>query len=275
MTGMPFAEVIGDPIAHSKSPRIHGFWLGKLGIAADYRATQVTADGIRAYIEERRALEAWRGCNVTIPHKERIAPLLDRRDSRAERVGAVNTVYREAGGLAGTNTDIDGITEAVGSVDRLEVLVLGTGGAARAAFALLAEHSPARVRVLARTPVKAKETAASCGLEVDALPFQASTGAFEGADLLINATQLGMRGQEPMPRFVLDELTRAKATALVFDMVYAPLETALLARARELRLRTADGLVMLVGQAASAFERFFGQPAPREHDRELRALLTA
>ena len=107
------------------------------------------------------------------------------------------------------------------------------------------------------------------------MPFAAGSTALCEASLLINATQLGMIGQESMPAFVLEELTDLAEGALVFDMVYAPLETELLAEARQLGFRTADGLTMLIGQAAVAFEKFFGQPAPREHDAELRALLAA
>lgn len=277
-SGMPHAEVIGDPINHSKSPSIHGFWLGQLGIEARYRATHVRPDELAGWLSLRREDAGWRGCNVTIPHKQAIIPLLDECDAKAAAVGAVNTVIRRAdGSLLGTNTDVDGAGEAIAGIDltgRVAV-VIGAGGAARAAFALLATRGCTAVRVLARTPEKAMQAATDCGLTVDALPFVAGTGAFDGAALVINATQLGMAGQEPMPAFVLDEQAGLAPDALVFDMVYAPLDTALLVRARELGRRTSDGLVMLVGQAATAFERFFGQAPPREQDDELRRRLLA
>lgn len=273
----PYAEVIGDPIAHSKSPLIHNFWLGKLGIEAEYRACHVRPDELADYLAGRREDATWRGCNVTIPHKENIASLLDGQDAKARTVGAVNTVVHWAGGrLEGTNTDVDGVAAAVDSRDLTgrTVVIIGAGGAARSAFAFLAGKD-CDVRVLARTPEKALHAASERGFKVEAVPFNSVGGSFAGAALVINATQLGMKGQEPMPDFVLAELAGAATDALVFDMVYAPLETALLAAARARGLRTADGLVMLVGQAATAFERFFGRPPPREHDAELRTLLTA
>ncbi len=273
-----YAEVIGDPISHSKSPLIHGFWLEKLGIAADYRACHVPSQDLPAYLASRRADPHWRGCNVTIPHKEAIGVLIDAPDAKALAIGAVNTVVPlPGGGLGGTNTDVDGVADAVGDLrlDGRHAVVIGAGGAARAAFAFLATRGCASVRVLARTPDKARRAAADCGLAVDVFPFAAGTGAFAAATLVINATQLGMTGQDAMPGFVLDELALLAPGALVFDMVYAPLETALLAAARAQGARTADGLLMLVGQAAVAFGRFFGQAAPRAFDAELRERLTA
>jgi shikimate dehydrogenase len=274
----PYAEVIGDPIAHSKSPTIHNFWLGKLGIDAEYRACHVRSDELEDYFTQRRGDAAWRGCNVTIPHKQTVVPLLDPVDGKAAAIGAVNTIVRQAGGaLVGTNTDVDGVADAVREMTLAgrDAVVIGAGGAARAAFAFLASQGCASVRVLARSPDKALQASAECGLAADVQRLQAGSGAFDGAALVINATQLGMYGQDAMPGFVLDELAGTVPGALVFDMVYAPLETELLRTARATGLRTADGLLMLVGQAGVAFERFFGQPPPREHDAELRALLTS
>lgn len=274
----PFAEVIGDPISHSKSPLIHGFWLTHLGIDAEYRACHVRPDELADYCLSRRADAAWRGCNVTLPHKETVARLVDRIDPGAVAIGAVNTVVRQSDGeLVGHNTDVAGVAEAISGLASRDrpVVVIGAGGAARAAFACLAGMGFAEVRALARSPDKARVAAGDCGLPVRALPFAPGSGAFDGAGLVINATQLGMTGQAEMPEFVVDGLSRLAADALVFDMVYAPLETALLAAARAKGLRVADGLVMLVGQAATAFARFFRQPPPRERDDELRRLLTA
>jgi shikimate dehydrogenase len=273
----PYAEVIGDPIAHSKSPAIHNFWLGKLGIDAQYRACHIGPEELADYFTRRRGDAQWRGCNVTIPHKEQVADYLDAVDARATMVGAVNTVYRaEDGCLIGANTDIDGVAEAIGDLDLTgqDVCVIGAGGAARAAFTLLAERRCAVMLVLARNPDKAVRVSAQCGSPGTGVTFAAGSTALCEAALLINATQLGMTGQESMPGFILDELTDLAEGALVFDMVYAPLETELLAAARRLGFRTADGLTMLIGQAAVAFEKFYGQPAPRQHDAELRELLT-
>lgn len=273
----PYAEVIGDPIAHSKSPLIHNFWLGKLGMEAEYRACHVRPEDLADYFVRRRDDPAWRGCNITIPHKETAAKLIDERDSMARAIGAVNTVFRGGGGVpVGTNTDVDGIAEAVGNAAFAgsKAVVLGAGGAARAAFAFLAGRDCA-VTVLARNADKAAKAARECGLVARVLPFAAGTGAFADAALVVNATQLGMEGQARMPDFVAGELSSTVADALVFDMVYSPLETGLLAHSRSLGRRTSDGLVMLVGQAAAAFGRFFGAPAPRGHDAELRDMLAA
>lgn len=273
-----YAEVIGDPIAQSKSPVIHGFWLGKLGIAADYRRTRVAPGEVAAFLEGRRADPDWRGCNVTIPHKEAVGPHCDALDPRVAGIGAVNTVVRQADGtLFGTNTDVDGIAEAVAGTDLSgrRAVVIGAGGAARAAFAFLAGKGCAQVSVLARTVARAERAVDECRLEARVLAFEAGSGAFGDAALVINATQLGMTGQDAMPGFVLDELAGLAPNARVFDMVYAPLETGLLAAARGRGLAVSDGLSMLIGQAATAFERFFGQPPPRDRDAELRRLLTA
>ena len=134
----PYAEVIGDPIAQSKSPAIHNYWLGKLGLDAEYRACHVTAEGLEDYLRQRRADADWRGCNVTMPHKQAVMSHLDRLDPLAERIGAVNTIVREAdGALTGYNTDAAGFLEPLRPLLGREHLfrmarVLGTGGAARA-----------------------------------------------------------------------------------------------------------------------------------------------
>ena len=274
----PYAEVIGDPIAHSKSPLIHGFWLKKLGIDADYRTCHVRPEDLAGYFTRRREDAHWRGCNVTIPHKENVGSLLDLLDGKAEAIGAVNTIYKdERDRLAGTNTDIDGVNEALTGLDLSgqEVCVIGAGGAARAAFAALAQRDCAAVHILARSPDKAVKAAEGSGVFAVGVKLEAGTPAFSEAKLLINATQLGMVGQERMPGYLLSELDELAEGALVFDMVYAPLETDLLAAARRKGIRAVDGLTMLIGQAAVAFERFFGHPAPRQHDAELRRLLTS
>ena len=276
-TRVPHAEVIGCPIAHSRSPAIHGFWLERLGIAARYQACHVMPAELVSYLGVRRNDPSWRGCNVTIPHKQTAALLVDSLDARAAAVGATNTILRQSdGALLGTNTDVDGIGEAL---DRAgwtgdTAVVLGSGGAARAAFAYLAAKS-CDVRILARSNAKARAAAAECGLAAAVLPFAAGTGALSGASLLINATQLGMRGEPAMPDFVFDEIAAMDPGAVVFDMVYAPLVTGLLAAATHAGRRPVDGLAMLIGQAATAFTHFFGRPPPREHDAALRALLTA
>ncbi|MCB2072767.1 MAG: shikimate dehydrogenase [Novosphingobium sp.] len=271
-----YAEVIGDPIAHSKSPLIHNFWLEKLGIDAEYRACHVRPDELADYLSRRRGDTRWRGCNVTIPHKEAIARLVDELAPAASAVGAVNAVVRKGdANLFGTNTDVDGVAEAIAGIElaRRHAVVIGGGGAARAAFACLADAGCASVTVLARTIGKASRAAEECGLSAKVEPFAADSGVIGGASLVINATQLGMVGQDPMPDFVLRELAAMQPGGLVFDMVYAPLETELLKTAGRLGIGTADGLTMLIGQAATAFAHFFGVAAPRDCDGELRGML--
>lgn len=281
-----YAEVIGDPIAQSKSPAIHGFWLGKLGIAADYRACHVLADGLADYVASRRADPDWRGCNVTMPHKQAIMPLLDRVDPAAARIGAVNTVVRAADGtLTGYNTDAPGFLEPLrdllGQTHIYRMArIFGAGGAARAIITalsgkgftlVLAARDPAQARVLLDELDPAGEHHA-----VDLAHFVPATDfAFDDRegilDLVINASPLGMAGNPPL---ALD-FSHVPPGSVVYDIVTYPLETPLLAEARAHGLEVIDGLAMLIGQAAAAFEKFFGVPAPREHDAELRKVLTA
>jgi shikimate dehydrogenase len=283
----PYAEVIGDPIAQSKSPAIHNFWIGKLGMEADYRACHVTAEGLAQYLAERRDDREWRGCNVTMPHKQAIAPLLDRLEIGAEMIGAVNTITRRRNGmLIGSNTDGVGFLEPLRR-DLAEphlfrmARVLGTGGAARAIVAALAEQGI--VVVLAgRDPAKARALLGEIDPEsehhaVDIAHFADPTGfAFDDRqgcfDLIVNASPLGMAGQPPL-RF---DFSHAPPGSVVYDIVTHPLDTDFLKAARAAGFRTIDGLSMLIGQAAVAFEKFFGVAPPREDgDAELRRLLTS
>ena len=267
----PYAEVIGDPISHSKSPLIHGFWLQNIGLAGAYRATHVLPNDLAAYIESRRSDPAWRGCNITIPHKIAVMDhVADHGDVRAG-IGAMNTLFRQSDGkLIGTNTDAAGFFAPIADFDLqdMPVAVVGTGGAAHAILFALARADVGRVTMLARNPLKGAALLARFGLK----------GKVQGLDaplppvaLLVNATQLGMTGQAPL---ILD-LSAQPDDAVVYDIVYAPILTPLLVAAEARGLATVDGLEMLVGQAAVAFELFFGQPAPREYDVELRALLTS
>lgn len=278
----PYAEVIGDPIAQSKSPVIHGFWLGLLGIEAEYHRCHVTADGLTGYLAQRRGDALWRGCNVTMPHKQAIMPLLDRIDDEAARIGAVNTVVREAdGSLTGYNTDAPGFLEPVqpllGEEDYRFAYVIGTGGAARAIIDALF-HAEFMIWSISRNPAKAQ---AEFGhylsddpeflIDLAGLP----AGPLRAADpevfsLIVNATPLGMTGHPPLDL----PWGGFMANATVYDIVTSPVDTVLLQQARAQGLATIDGLAMLIGQAAVAFEKFFDAPAPRGEDAELRRLLT-
>lgn len=281
----PYAEVIGDPIVQSKSPAIHGFWLGKLGIDADYRACHVTAEGLADYVASRRADPDWRGCNVTMPHKQAIMPLLDRIDPAAARIGAVNTVVRaEDGTLTGYNTDAPGFLEPLQPLlDQTHLYrmarIFGAGGAARAIITALADQGFTLV-VAARKPAQARallDELAPRGEHhaVELAHFAPPTDfAFDDRDrildLVINASPLGMAGKPPLDV----DFSHVPPGSVVYDIVTHPLDTPLLVEARQRGLETVDGLAMLIGQAAVAFEKFFGAPAPREHDAELRKVLT-
>lgn len=285
---VPYAEVIGDPIAQSKSPLIHNFWLEKLGIDGAYRKVRVSPAELPAYFADRRTDSHWRGCNATIPHKQAVIPLLDRIDPAAERIGAVNTVVQEvtdAGhGLAGYNSDGPGFLEPLRPLLAATHLfrmarVLGAGGAARAVVDAL-HHEQFALVVAARRREQAEALIAgydpafnhAATLDHFADPtdfmFDDRSGLL---DLVVNTTPLGMTGQPPL----MVDFSHVPPDALVYDIVYAPLETPLLAEARRRGHPVVDGLAMLIGQAAVAFGKFFGVAAPREHDAELRKVLTA
>lgn len=267
----PYAEVIGDPISHSKSPLIHRFWLDALGIEADYRACHVRRHELPGYLETRRADTAWRGCNITVPHKEAALELVTNPGGLRETIGAINTVFRnEEGAIAGANTDAAGFMAPISALD-LEarpIAVIGAGGAARAVLFALAHLGAGPVTILNRTPGKAAGLLAHFGLKGQAAALDAK---LPSAALLVNASSLGMTGQPPLQI----DLTPLAADAIVYDLVYAPLRTDLLRAAQDRGLAIVDGLEMLIGQAALAFELFFGAAPPRDRDDELRALLTA
>ncbi|SFS05109.1 shikimate dehydrogenase [Sphingomonas jatrophae] len=280
-----YAEVIGDPIAQSKSPVIHGAWIDRLGLEADYRRCHVTADGLADYLAARRGDADWRGCNVTMPHKQAILPLLDRLDPQAKRIGAVNTVVREGEALVGYNTDAAGFLEPLRPfLDRTHLFrmarVLGAGGAARAIVAALAGEGLVIV-LAARDPAKARALLDELDPRgehhaVDLAHFADPTDfAFDDRtgllDLVVNASPLGMAGQPPLAF----DLSHAPPGSIVYDIVTHPVETPLLVAARAAGFRTVDGLAMLIGQARAAFALFFGVPAPADCDAALRTALTA
>ena len=279
----PYAEVIGDPIAQSKSPAIHNFWLGKLGIDAEYRACHVRPGELADYLAAHREDPDWRGCNVTMPHKQSVIHLIDQLDPVARRIGAVNTLVPQADGLLGINTDAAGFLEPLrGELEHRHLFrmarVLGTGGAARAIITALAGQGFTLV-VAGRDPGKARAlldelAPASEHHAVDLAHFADPTGfAFDDRkgclDLVVNASPLGMRGQADLAF----DWSHAPPGAIAYDIVTDPLETHFLKSARSAGHKTLDGLDMLIGQAAIAFEHFFGQAPPREHDADIRRLL--
>jgi shikimate dehydrogenase len=258
----PYAEVIGDPVAQSRSPALHRAWLTEAGIEAEYQATRVTNEEVESFLAQRRADPAWRGCNVTAPLKEAVPSHLDRLDPAAAAIGAVNCIVPEAGGLTGCNTDVDGVIAALDGVDLAgaSVAMIGAGGAARAGLAALAELGATDIRLLARTPERAEPLRAVAPFAAFGLDH--AVDAMAGVAAIVNASSLGMSHIGPMPSALLDALAGAAPGAIAFDMVYSPPETAFLAAAQAHGLRPVCGLVMLEGQARRAFRLFFGDLAP-------------
>ncbi|MEL7444772.1 MAG: shikimate dehydrogenase [Pseudomonadota bacterium] len=283
--GLPFAEVIGDPIAQSKSPAIHAFWLERLGIEARYEPRQVNPDNLKRYIANRREDSNWRGCNITMPLKELAIDSVDRVEPHARKIGAINTVYRGGEGeLVGTNTDVEGFLEPLQKVlDQKHLFrmarIIGTGGAARAIIAALGDHGFTLV-VAGRNPAKARKLVDE--LAPDGEHYIAPLGHFgqptdfrfddreDCLDLVVNASPLGMRGSPPLAF----DWSHAPPGSIAYDIVTDPKYTAFLHNAEANGFEIIDGLSMLIGQAATAFERFFGQKPPRQHDAELQAILT-
>ncbi|RVT92628.1 shikimate dehydrogenase [Sphingomonas crocodyli] len=279
-----YAEVIGDPIAHSKSPLIHRHWLAAAGIDADYFATHVKPDELAGFLASRRADPQWRGCNVTIPHKQAIMPLLDRIDPAAARIGAVNCVVPEGDELVGYNTDYAGFLEPLQPMLAETHLfrmarILGAGGAAKA-VALALHDQGFTIVVGARNLDQARALRANFAPDeklIAPLDHFATPIAFDWdnrdgiLDVVVNTTSLGMKGYPPLPL----DFSHVPPNAIIYDIVYAPLETPLLAEAKQRGLRAINGLAMLIGQAADAFRRFYGVDAPRQDDEALQAKLLA
>ncbi len=283
------AGVVGWPVGHSLSPRLHGFWLDRYGIDGAYLPLAVAPERFESAL--RGLVDAgFRGVNVTVPHKQAALALCDETAPLAARIGAVNTLVFEDGRLKGSNTDAFGFLEnlrqgaptwnpAAGPA-----LILGAGGAARAVAVALLDAGVAELRLANRTAARAEALAEELGAEelgaeelgagklggrVTAVPWEARGAALEDLTLLVNTTNLGMTGQPPLEL----DLERLPTGAVVIDIVYAPLETGLLAQARARGNPTVDGLGMLLHQARPGFEAWFGV-AP-EVTAELRAFVLA
>jgi shikimate dehydrogenase len=267
------ACVIGWPISHSRSPLIHNYWLKQHGINGAYRREAVPPDQFAEFVA-KLAGHGYVGANVTLPHKE-AALALSQPDGRAKAVGAANTLWLDDGTLRSTNTDVNGFLSHLDAVcsqwDRgLDgAIVLGAGGGARAVVFALIERGAGRIHLANRTFSRAEEFRTRFGDVVNPVRWEEVTGLFGGTNLLVNATTLGMTGQPDLDIGV----ARLPDSAVVADIVYTPLETTLLARARARGLRTADGLGMLLHQAVGGFERWFG--VRPEVTAELRALVEA
>lgn len=266
------ACVIGHPVAHSRSPLIHKHWLGELKIEGDYVRQDVSPEQIGAFLKNF-AGSGYVGANVTVPHKEAAFRALKQPDPVAAHLKAANTLWLENGELNGMNTDVYGflahLDESVPDWNRnaRAAVVLGAGGAARAIVYALIQRGLEKIYLVNRTVERAEVIAQEFGAKISAVAWTSLPTKLRDASLVVNATSLGMNGQPPLEV----DLKPLREQAIVYDIVYVPLETALLARARGRGLRTVDGLGMLLHQAVPGFEKWFGVRPKVTH--ALRAVL--
>jgi shikimate dehydrogenase len=258
LTVAPRACVIGWPVAHSRSPVIHRYWLEQYGIDGAYEKEAVKPEDLPGFLEQL-GTHGYAGANVTLPHKEAALAAARTADEAATTIGAANTLWLDSdGALHVSNTDAYGFMTNLGAeapawkADR-PAMVLGAGGAARAVlYGLLAAGVP-KILLANRTKARAATLAAAFGPRVEVIDWAARSTALGGCGLLVNTTSLGMSGQEPLEI----ELSALQSDAVVADIVYVPLETDLLAAARARGLTCVDGLGMLLHQAVPGFERWF------------------
>lgn len=254
------AGVLGWPVAHSLSPRVHGYWLEHYGIDGAYLPLPVKPEN---FVDALKALPklGFKGANITVPHKEAALATVGTATDRARRIGAVNTVMaRPDGSLHGDNTDAFGFTENLKSRRDARIstmgpaVVLGAGGAARAVCAALLDAQVPTLRLCNRSRERAEVLAAVLGGSIEVVPWDARAEALKETTLLVNTTTLGMTGQP-----VLDlDLGNLPENAVVTDIVYTPLKTGLLARAEKRGNPIVDGLGMLLHQARPGFSEWFG-----------------
>ncbi|HBS98755.1 MAG TPA: shikimate dehydrogenase [Citreicella sp.] len=273
MDKIPLAGVIGSPVAHSRSPRLHGHWLRKYGLPGHYIPMDVPADRLE---ETLRLLPqiGFVGVNITIPHKERVMEIADLVSDRATLIGAANTlIFRRDGKIHADNTDGFGFIENLRQSapnwqpESGPAVVFGAGGAARAVVASLLEVGVPEIRLTNRTRLRAETLREDFGNRIKVVDWVQAGNAVEGAATVVNSTSLGMTGKAEL-RVPLDGLSRR---ALVTDLVYTPLQTRLLRVAAEMSCTCVDGLGMLLHQAVPGFERWFGQRP--EVDEALRAVV--
>ena len=267
----PKACVIGHPVAHSRSPKLHGYWLRTLGIAGAYELADVTEEQFPEFLRTLRA-RGYVGSNITVPHKETAFRLVTHRDEAARAIGAVNVIWYENGELVAGNTDVHGFLAHLDATAPdwdgapRRAVILGAGGGARSITYGLRSRG-VTVDVVNRTIARAEKLAADFG--ASAHGWDDFSHLLARADLLVNATSMGMIGKPPLDI----DLAPLPQHAIVYDIVYVPLETALLRAARGRGHRTVDGLGMLLHQAVPAFARWFGV-TPRVTP-ELRAMIEA
>ena len=270
---IPLAGVIGSPIAHSRSPALHNYWLQQNKIAGHYVPLDIAQKDLADALKTMPKV-GFVGANVTIPHKETVLSMVDVVTDRAALIGAANTlIFREDGKIHADNTDGYGFIENLrsGAPDRSpqawRAVVFGAGGAARAVLAALIDVGVTEIRLSNRTRTRAEALRREFGGKVTVYDWVQAGNMLDGAMTIINASSLGMVGKSEF-RVPLDALSKK---AVVTDLVYTPLETSLLKYAKSIGCTTVDGLGMLLYQAAPAFERWFG--ARPEVDEEARRIV--
>ena len=267
------ACVIGYPAKHSRSPKLHGYWIERYGIDGDYRAEEIAPEDIVEFITNLSD-HGYVGANVTMPHKDSAFDL-SQPDERASAVGAANTLWFDQGTLRSTNTDVEGFVGALDAASlgwddkRNNAIVLGAGGAARAVVYGLMERGFEKIHVVNRTVAKAEALRDRFGASVEPEAWSQLPALLDGSQLLVNATSLGMHGHGPLEI----DVSKMAADAVVSDIVYVPLTTPLLAAAQARGLATSNGLDMLLHQAVRGFELWFGKRP--EVTQELYNLLAA
>lgn len=256
---MQKAFVTGWPISHSKSPKLHRFWLDHHKISGFYEAVAIEPNNFREFLTTLPNSE-FKGGNITLPHKERAYEMIKNRDEAAEMIGAVNTVWMQDGKLLGSNTDAYGFSANLDDFStnwrkKKNALVVGAGGASRAIIHALIEAGFSRIHIANRTLERAKSLSDQFGEKTTAHPFSAVSELLCEAELLVNTTSIGMNGnnEDVMPNF-----SSLPTNALVTDIVYTPLQTPILKQAALLGFDTVDGLGMLLHQAVPGFEKWFG-----------------
>ncbi len=255
---MQRAYILGWPVKHSRSPKIHGYWLKQLGLEGSYELCETPPDTLADTVAVLKA-QGFAGANVTVPHKEAIFALCDTVTSQAKSVGAVNTLWLEGGILHGDNTDLYGFSQNLKDFapqwqSGKTAMVLGAGGAARAILYALVQNKYDKILLVNRNLERAQKLAALWPDQVTPLDWAVAQTRLKETDLLINATSLGMHGQPPL----LIDLASANPTLIVNDIVYVPMQTNLLKQAKDRGLTAIDGLGMLLNQAVPGFSRWFG-----------------
>lgn len=273
MTGardaLPCAGVIGWPVAHSLSPAMMTAWLDASGAPGTYAAFSVAPDDCEAALSSLPKL-GMTGVNVTAPHKTRALEIADTVSDTAQRLGAANLIgVRADGRLHAHNTDLDGIRAAIAAMNgarlRAPAVLIGAGGAARAALSALAETEASTLRIVNRTPSNAEDLADALGVKAEIFGLESLTRALDGAGVVINASSVETRD--------IPDLERLDPAGGVVEMTYAPLHTPWIQAAHAANRRSVDGLVMLIGQARPSFATLFGAPPPGDDALDMHAYL--